>query len=105
MAIHAEFISLPNLVFKPVGNLPPVHLGPMNDDSVLGNESSRARISLRMHSSGLLVGFEVPSSRQYQPPPMLEYVMSTTPGPPPFALPEYTLALVKFVHDGVLRLM
>src|SRR5258708_6835002 len=36
---------------------------------------------------------------------MLEYLMSTTPGPPPFALPEYTLALMKFVHDGVLRLM
>ena len=36
---------------------------------------------------------------------MLEYLMSTTPGPPPFALPEYTLALVRFVHDGVLRLM
>jgi hypothetical protein len=36
---------------------------------------------------------------------MLEYLMNTTPGPPPFALPEYTLALMKFVHDGVLRLM
>jgi len=27
------------------------------------------------------------------------------PGPPPFALPEYALALVKFVHYGVGRLM
>ena len=36
---------------------------------------------------------------------MLKCRMSNIPGPRPFALPEYTLALVKFVHNGVSRLM
>ncbi len=36
---------------------------------------------------------------------MLECYMSNMPGPPPFALPEYTLALVRFVRYGVGRLM
>jgi len=36
---------------------------------------------------------------------MLKCRMGNIPGPPPFALPEYTLALVRFVHEGVGRLM
>jgi len=51
------------------------------------------------------VSVDVYASCEDQPSPVLEYIMNPTPGPPPFVLPEYTVALVRFVHDGVLRLM